>query len=154
MKIIEWKEFVGMCYDVGKLIKDSDEKFTGIISISRGGNILGTILSHYLDIPEMGVIAAKSYSDIDKSQTSLHLGSLSYCKRLGDNVLIVDEVIDSGVTIKQVIESLTLEKFKVACLHIKTSDFKPDYYYENTNEWIKYPYEISLDKGEKNDFNM
>ena len=68
-------------------------------------------------------------------------------------LLIVDDVFDSGRSIRAIIEKLRLrcrrnmpEKVKVACPWFKprrnVTDIKPDFYMHATDKWLVFPHEL------------
>ena len=70
-----------------------------------------------------------------------------------DRLLIVDDVFDTGFTVKAVIEHLrekarrnTPREIKVATPYYKPSrrlvDVLPDYYLHETTAWLKYPHSL------------
>jgi hypothetical protein len=63
----------------------------------------------------------------------------------GKKVLLIDEVADSGDTLKHAIEhveNLGVEEVRSAVLHYKpTSIVVPDYYMVETTSWTVYPWE-------------
>jgi hypoxanthine phosphoribosyltransferase len=70
-----------------------------------------------------------------------------------DRVLIVDDVFDTGNTIKAVIDELktrardnTAEDIRVAVPWFKPSrnqtDLVPDYFLRETDEWLVFPHEL------------
>jgi hypoxanthine phosphoribosyltransferase len=73
------------------------------------------------------------------SQLNIELNNLK--------VLLVDDVADSGTSLllaKKYIGKLGASGVKIATLHIKPwSSFKPDYYGEESESWIIYPWEIN-----------
>ncbi|MFH1234843.1 MAG: phosphoribosyltransferase family protein, partial [Candidatus Diapherotrites archaeon] len=62
----------------------------------------------------------------------------------GKRILVVDEVTDSGATafmVKKYIESLKPSEARYLMVHWKPwSKFKPDYYAEEADGWIVYPW--------------
>jgi len=71
-----------------------------------------------------------------------------------DGLLIVDDVFDSGRSVKALIEQLTLQSRKnmpqdvrIACPWYKPTNSKvdlvPDYYLHASEEWLVFPHEIS-----------
>jgi Predicted phosphoribosyltransferases len=64
----------------------------------------------------------------------------------GKKVLVVDEVADTGATLKLIVDLLNVmgvAEVRTAVLHVKsTSNFTPDYYVERVAEWvwISYPW--------------
>ena len=98
-------------------------RFTGIIPILRGGLVLATHLSYLLQIP------------IEMPRE---------LKRTG-YYLIVDDLVDSGVTMKRYCNILMHEKlrFKTATLYRKDiTEFEPDFYVKTINKWINFPWEM------------
>ena len=70
-----------------------------------------------------------------------------------DNLLIVDDVFDTGLTIEAVIAHLTEKtrlntprEIRVAVPYYKPSrnqtQREPDYYLHETQEWLKYPHSL------------
>lgn len=93
-------------------------KYKNLCAIPRGGLIIGVYLSHYLDIP---MITSKK--DINSKDT-----------------LIVDDILDTGVTLKEYSE----KKFDTAVIYYKPrSVVVPTYYAEITenSNWITFPFE-------------
>ena len=62
------------------------------------------------------------------------------------NILLVDDLVDTGESIKCALDYLNLkdpETVKVATLLMKPwSKIKPDYYVEETTDWIVFPHEL------------
>lgn len=112
---ISWAEF----YKLVEILKSKVEKdkYSSIYGIPRGGISVAQALAYKLDIPLIS-----SLEDLDSSQ----------------NVLVVDDIVDSGRTIEK------YKKYNVAVLHVKpTAKIKPNYYVEETDAWIVYPWEIT-----------
>ena len=71
----------------------------------------------------------------------------------GDRLLIVDDVFDSGRSVKALIKAIrkqsrlnTPSEIRVACPWYKPSknsvDFEPDYYLHESEEWLVFPHEL------------
>jgi len=60
-------------------------------------------------------------------------------------VLLVDDVSDSGLTLQFSVQTLSLympAEIKTATLYIKPwTKYVPDYYAEQVNEWVIFPWE-------------
>ena len=70
---------------------------------------------------------------------------------VGKKVLVVDEVADTGASLK-LVKLHVLEKgasaVKMATLYFKPrSVFKPDYFVKETNRWIVFPWELKETVG-------
>ena len=100
-----------MAKELAKKVKVSKKKYRAIYAVPRGGYLLGTILSSELKLP-------------------LELNKRAITK----DVLIVDDLVDSGKT---------LSEFKdndKAVLYVKNGKKKAvTYYLYETNAWIKFP---------------
>ena len=115
-----------------------------IVAIARGGLTLAHHLSEMLDIREVFIINAISHDKTKKKKNTdiFNIPNLNGFK----NILIVDDISDSGDTFIKVL-NLLKEKypnlnFKTLSIFYKpTSKFKPDLYFHQTTEWIKFFWE-------------
>ena len=102
-------------------------------------------------------IRTSSYSeDIDTRSSNIRVHGMGYLIKnitSEDRLLIVDDVFDTGFTVKAVIEHLrekarrnTPREIKVATPYYKPSrrlvDVLPDYYLHETTAWLKYPHSL------------
>ena len=135
-------------YTYGDFQKDLNniniEKPDAIVAIARGGLTLSHHLAEIFDIREVFAINAISY---DKTQKKEKIDIFNIPNLHGyQNVLIVDDISDSGDTF---IETLKILKEKYNDINFKTfsiffkptSKFKPDYYFHETDEWIRFFWE-------------
>jgi hypoxanthine phosphoribosyltransferase len=122
---INWSAYLKLIDTLFAKIPWEEENFDRIVAINRGGNIIGTILSHKTDIPLTIINASEELPD--------------GCGKL----LIIDEIADSGHTFLKVISrSDSNIKYKTATLHTKaTSKVTPDFFVKQIKHWIVYPYE-------------
>jgi len=149
MKTIDlsWRQIEKL---VSVLVRKIHKKYDVIISINRGGLILGTLLSHATKTRH-GVTSIESYQGRKKSKSHKighhisMIGALSPKTR----VLLVDDISDSGESLREIFK--TFEKLgcpskniDTATLHYKTrSCFEPTYYAKRINDydWVNYPWE-------------
>lgn len=122
-----WEDYNFHLLNLGESILNSIHsgilEIQTIYGIPRGGLIISTCLSYSLDKP-------------------LILNS----DKILDNTLIVDDIADSGKTLKEYKNNFNLTHNKIATLILnKSSDIVPDFYsYLNTeNKWINFPYELN-----------
>jgi hypoxanthine phosphoribosyltransferase len=146
-------------FDLGVSILESGFKPTMIIAIWRGGTPVGMAVQEifsYCGVPSDHIaIRTSSYTGVDQ-RGSVAVHGLNYIiKKIcyDDRVLIVDDVFDTGNTIKAVIEELgrrardnTPEDIRVAVPWYKPSrnetDLVPDYFIRETEEWLVFPHEL------------
>lgn len=149
VKYVPWGEALKLCYSLAGRILDSGASFDAIVTISRGGLVPARIVSDVLGIEEMYVIRSRFWGIagkvFDEPQVSIH----EPLDVDGKDVLVVDEVVDTGLTMGKVmklIKGMGARDVKSAVLHYKlTSSLKPDYYVEVVREWvwIFYPWSFS-----------
>ncbi|MGI0481785.1 phosphoribosyltransferase [Geminocystis sp. CENA526] len=144
--LFSWQEFRESCEVVAKTIIDRKQSYAQIIAIARGGFYLGDYLSRRLNLP-LSVIVTQSYTQ-DNQQEKLLLGNLSYITPPSHKVLLVDDLLDTGVTMSKTKESIeTTWKVEVDTAVIWQkfhSQLKADYYHSITpsDYWIQQPFEI------------
>ena len=118
--------------------------FDTIIPIARGGLTFGHFISSALDIRKVYPISSIHYDGTTKLDNFIisNIPDLSN----SSNILIVDDIIDSGETI---VEILTILKnkypnctFKVASIYYKkTALIMPHFYAKEAINWIEFFWE-------------
>jgi len=130
-----------MKMDLEKLyIKKPD----AIVAIIRGGMTLAHHIAEMFDIKAVFTINASSYDKTKKLSTP-KVYNIPNLKNY-QNILIVDDISDSGETFIEVIKKLKeiypAKNFEsIAIFYKPTSKFKPTYYFHETNEWIEFFWE-------------
>ena len=145
--------------ELGIRIIESGFEPTMIIAIWRGGTPVGMAVQETLAYcgyeSDHIAIRTSSYTGVDQ-RSSVAIHGLNYIiKKIchDDRVLIVDDVFDTGNTIKAVIEELrrrardnTPDDIRVAVPWFKPSrnetDLTPDYFLQETDEWLVFPHEL------------
>jgi uncharacterized protein len=147
---VSWEEYHHAIESLAEIVKQSDIRFDRVVCIARGGLRVGDILSRIFDLP-LAIIVAKSY-DGDRGRGNLQISSQIAMTgdRLGSNILLVDDLVDSGTTLKSVVAWL-IKEHKIEPNAIKTaviwykacSIYIPDYYliFLPDNPWIHQPFE-------------
>lgn len=141
---LKWCDVENDIRDLGDKIRASGEKFDAILGISRGGLVPAMLLSDSLDQHNLATIQMRLYKN-GKKQESLEILDWPAKSMEGKNVLIVDDISDTGETLTQLKAWLATQKvsgFKIACLHAKEkTTVKPDFYSRDINGgWICYPW--------------
>jgi len=147
-------------FELGLRIFKSGFRPSFIIAIWRGGTPVGIAVQEILD--HLGVktdhiaIRTSSYYGIKKRGKEVRVYGMEYVIRHAnweDGLLIVDDVLDSGHSIKAVIETLqrTMRRNVPKDIRIATpwykpknneTDLEPDYYIHETAEWLVFPHEL------------
>ena len=154
------QELLNDSFELGLRIYKSGFSPSFIIGIWRGGTPVGIAVQEILD--HLGVktdhiaIRTSSYYGIDKRDKEVRVHGLEYVVRNAnweDGLLIVDDVFDSGSSIKAVIESLKkrMRRNLPDDIRIATPWFKPkknvtgiipDYFIHETDQWLIFPHEL------------
>ena len=120
------------------------KKPDAIIAIARGGLTFAHYLSQKFNIRDVFSINVISYEGNKKLEDIkiFNIPNLSNHK----NILIVDDISDSGDTFMHVLNTLKnrypQKNFKTISIFYKpTSKYKPDIYLHTTNEWINFFWE-------------
>jgi uncharacterized protein len=149
---VSWSDYHQKIEQLAAQIYQSGWEFNQIICLARGGLRVGDILSRIYDKP-LAILATSSYSGAGKQERgnlifSQHVTMTT--KTLGSRILLVDDLVDSGVTLKDTIPWLKeysktpVEDIRTAVLWYKgCSVIAPDYYVDllADNPWIHQPFE-------------
>ncbi len=141
-----WDQIYEMLLNlVGKIRKNGFEPNI-IVGVSRGGWPPARVLSDLLDNPNLANVKAEFYLGVAETKGEPVITQPVSMTVTGKKVLIVDEVADTGKSLKLVKEHITEEgaaEVKVATVYYKPwSIVKPDYYEKETSRWIVFPWEI------------
>lgn len=142
---LTWMDVQRLSEKLADQIAESGFRPDIIVAVSRGGFDPARILSDELNIRSLASLQVIYYAGIrernDKPQVKYPLNA----DISGLNVLVVDDVADSGNSLKVVkeyVDNLGPREVKMATLHHKPwSTFEPDFYAESVDKWIIYPWE-------------
>lgn len=146
MKKFSWEGIEKVIDELCDNIKESGFKPDYIICITRGGLIPLYFLAKKLGIDNVLTISANSYEK--EKQKELEITYLPEINLKGKKVLLVDEITDTGVSLKGV-SDVILTKYNVGELKTATivvnkekCKFYPDFYVVLTKgEWVVFPWE-------------
>ncbi len=147
---VSWAEYHHSIELLAVKIHQSETKFDRIICLARGGLRVGDILSRIFDLP-LAILAASSYDrdTHERGQLALAAQMTMTGDRLGERVLLVDDLVDSGVTLQQTVIWLRdrypdVQEIQTAVIWYKErSIYVPDFYVSHLadNPWIHQPFE-------------
>jgi uncharacterized protein len=157
--VLSARDLLEDSFRLGVKILESGFEPTLIIAIWRGGTPVGMAVQEVLaycgvDADHIA-IRTSSYHGVDKrGDVTVHgLNYIIKKIRHTDKVLIIDDVFDTGNTIKAVVEEIrrrargnTPDEIRVAVPWFKPSrnetDMLPDFYLKETAEWLVFPHEL------------
>lgn len=149
---ISWEMYYGLIESLAGIVAQSDWQIDSILCIARGGLRMGDTLSRLFKVP-LAILAVSSYDkQLGMQQGDVHIAKhiTVNADTLQGNVLLLDDLVDSGNTLMAVREFLSRTysdtlQIKVGVLWWKAcSKIKPDFYikYLPDNPWIHQPFEI------------
>src|SRR3989304_1736730 len=139
-----WNQIYKMLLSQAEKIRHSGLQPDVIVGVSRGGWIPARVLSDLLENPTLASVQVETYSSANQANlpTLTQRVSMPVTKKA---VLIVDDVADSGNSLKVVKEHILqqgAEVAKLATLYYKPwSTVKPEYYEKKTSKWIVFPWD-------------
>lgn len=143
LDFVSWKEFARMCEELAEKIEVDGQKYDSIVSISRGGHVVSRILSDLLGISIFNV-SIQSYDALQQKEVQLTQKLGRYLE--GQNILLIDEIVDTGITLQRAVaylKRLRVKNVVTVALHVKPrTQFHPDYAARETTAWVVYPYEV------------
>jgi len=149
---VSWEQYNTLVERLALQVYESGWRFNQIICIARGGLRVGDVLSRIFELP-LAILSTHSYT----AEGGTLRGELVIAEhmtmtspRLGDKVLLLDDMVDSGHTLEAVYKTLPkrfphITDVRTAVIWYKAhSVFKPDYHVEYLadNPWIHQPFEV------------
>jgi hypoxanthine phosphoribosyltransferase len=147
-------------FRLGMQVLDSGFSPTHLVGIWRGGAPVGIAVQELLEYKGVDcdhiAIRTSSYTGIDRQDAEVRVFALGYLidtLNPGDRLLIIDDVFDSGRSIRAFLHELKLRcrnnmpgEIRIATVYYKPSrnrtELKPDFYVHETEEWLVFPHEI------------
>jgi len=141
-----WNETYRMMLNLGGKINRSGFKPEVIVGVVRGGLIPARVLSDLLENPNLATVRTECYVGTDQAQPAPVLSQkLSACVN-GRSVLVVDDIVDTGRSLKLTKEHIIksgAKEVKIATLFRKPwSVLKPDYCENETSSWVVFPWDV------------
>jgi hypoxanthine phosphoribosyltransferase len=149
---ISWSEYHQKIEQLAVSIYQSGWDFNQIVCLAKGGLRVGDTLSRIYKQP-LAILSVSSYGGANNQMrgavTFAHDLTMTTAN-LGNRVLLVDDLVDSGISLKRTLVWLDrrygfyIDEIRTAVLWYKAcSVIAPDYYvdYLPENPWIHQPFE-------------
>ncbi len=148
---VSWDEYHALIEKLAIKIHRSGWEFDQILCLARGGTRPGDVLSRVFDKP-LAIMSTSSYAagaDAPRAKVELARSITMPRGELQGRVLLVDDLADSGETLRAVADrlraaALQISELRTAVLWVKgISTVLPDYYVEMlpSSPWIHQPFE-------------
>jgi len=158
-KFISPDELRLQSFKLAQRVVSSGFNVTFLVALWRGGAPIGCYVHEYLKYKGNNAdhiaIRTSRYTGIGSCNEEVIVHNLTYLKeqaKQGDTILLVDDVWDSGKSIEAFIEKIDKELshlklvIRVATIYYKPKRNKlliqPDYFVEETDEWLVFPHEL------------
>jgi hypoxanthine phosphoribosyltransferase len=146
VRLVSWDEIVEWSRGLSETIKKSGWLPDVVVAVSRGGFVPARLICDFLDISDLLSIQSQHWVEAAKAAEKAILKYPYHLDLSDKNVLIVDDIVDTGDTLalaKEFIEKEWKPKsVRTATLQWISSvaKFKPDYYYIEVKEWTWFQY--------------
>ena len=146
--------------ELGLQVVRSGLRPTFLVGIWRGGAPIGIAVQEILEyngiVCDHVSIRTSSYTGIDRQSRTVRVHAVDYLVsslNAEDQLLLIDDVFDSGRSLEAVIAELRRrcrrnlpEQIRIATVYYKParnrSSLTPDFYVRATDQWLVFPHEI------------
>jgi len=131
--------------ELAQQVVDAQFEPDWVVCIARGGLLIGGAIGYALPLKNIATINVEFYTDIDERRDVPVVlpPVLNLIDLTNTNVLVVDDVADTGETLAMVIALLTpaVDQLRSLVIYEKSrSIVKPDFVWKHTDEWINFPW--------------
>src|SRR5512142_738701 len=101
---VSWEQYNSLVERLALVVHESEWRFNQIICIARGGLRVGDVLSRIYEVP-LAILSTHSYTaegGTVRGQLVIAEHMTMTAPRLGERVLLVDDMVDSGHTLAAV----------------------------------------------------
>jgi len=144
-EVPSWNQIYNMLLNLTEKIRKSGFEPDIIVGVSRGGWPMARVLSDLLDNPNLANVRAEFYLGVAETKEEPILTQPVSMNVAGKRVLVVDEIADTGKSLKLVKEHIIQQgaaEVKIATVYYKPwSIVTPDYYEKETRCWVVFPWE-------------
>jgi hypothetical protein len=144
---LSWEVFGTATRILAESIAADDWRPDIVVAVARGGLTLAGALAYALGVKNCGTINVEFYTGVDErlDVPVVLPPSLQLVDVAGLRVLVVDDVADTGHTLRLVREVLAqhVAEARTAVLYHKSqSVIAPDYTWKRTDAWINFPWSV------------
>ncbi|CAN5321670.1 phosphoribosyltransferase [soil metagenome] len=144
-EILTYELFGQAARELAQAIADDGFRPDAVIGIARGGLPLAGALGYALDLKMLGSLNVEFYTGMGTTLDAPIVlpPTLDQDSLQGKSILLVDDVADSGRTLKLVVQLLRDggSEVRTVCLYSKPSTVEePHYVWRKTSKWIMFPW--------------
>jgi len=144
-EILTWSDFGDAVRALARDIDASGFRPDLVLSVARGGLGLGMSLGYALDVKATACVNVEFYTGVDtRLAAPVLVAPTPPASDLdGLRVLVVDDVADTGHTLRHVLDHCAghAAQVRIAVVYAKPrSTVLPDYAWRHTDAWIEFPW--------------
>jgi hypoxanthine phosphoribosyltransferase len=144
-EVLTWAGFGDASRELAELVADSGYEPGIVLGIARGGLIPAAAMAYALDVKNVFMMSIEFYTGVDERlEFPVMLPPLLNTVDIaGARVLVVDDVADTGGTLKLVKDFCAAHVAEVRCavLYEKPrSIVKCEYVWRRTDRWVNFPW--------------
>ena len=139
-----WDYIYKLLIELCEKIRENGFKPDVIIGVSRGGWSPARVISDILENPNIANIKVEFYKGVYKTTDEPVITQPISVQIKDKRILIVDDVSDTGKTLKLLNYELSKQTRKIKTVTVYSKPwtcFTPDFYAKSTNAWIIFPWE-------------
>ncbi len=140
-----WSQIFDMLFCQAQKIQNQSYTPDVVVGIARGGIISARILTDLLETPQLEILQIGFYTGINQTQLKPTLKQPLSLNFAGKKTLIVDDIADSGESLKLAqthLQEMGAKEIKTATLFKKPfSTLIPDFYEKQTSHWVVFPWD-------------
>ena len=142
---LTYEQFGVAVRDLARQVHESGWEPDWILSIARGGLLIGGAIGYALSMKNIATVNVEFYTDVDERlEAPVVLPPVLDLVELADSaVLVVDDVADTGETLSMVRELVghTVSEARSLVIYEKSrSVIRPDYVWRRTDAWVNFPW--------------
>jgi hypoxanthine phosphoribosyltransferase len=149
---VDWDAYHRAIEQLAKMVHESGYTFDQALCLARGGLRVGDVLSRLFRVP-LAILSTSSYREAagtQRGELEIAQGVASTAGPLAGRILLIDDLVDSGITLERVQSHLkahfpAVTEVRSAVIWYKAcSVMRPDYYvdYLPDSPWIHQPFEV------------
>jgi len=145
-RLLTWDDITSAVSRVTDAITSSGYEVEVVVGILRGGVIPAVLVADRLGVKDIGVMDIKFYEAPGVTGKEPYLRQPLTLPIRDKNVLIVDDISDTGLTLKvalDVVRHYAPRSVRTATLYVKPwTKLTPDYYAFVTEDWVVFPWDF------------
>jgi hypoxanthine phosphoribosyltransferase len=148
--VLSWARLERLSEELAGKVEKSGFNPECLVGIAVGGLVPLALLSRRLNVREVATITARSYSKTTQERETLIVSNTPEMDLRGKRVLLVDEIVDTGETLKAVVEILKnkyeVTELKTATLVVNKAHCLvfPDFSVLEVDRWVTFPWEAKI----------